>query len=74
MTIPDEKLKRFLHVIYNTWFNKWKRKINHMTDEDWRTCVEECLRIVEQGNDYDLVMAIGKAFLWELEERSKKNS
>ena len=66
--IPDDKLGKAVNVLYNTWFNKWRRVVKEMTPEQWDRCVAELTYITEQGN-YEAVIRIGSALLEELDAR-----
>ena len=67
-TISDDKLGKALNVLYNTWFNKWRRLTKDMTPDLWDRCLEELLYITNQG-DYEAVIQIGKALAEELDAR-----
>lgn len=70
MIIPDEKLGETLQVLYNSWFNKWRRLTKEMTPSMWDECLEELLRITNQG-DYEVVQRIGNALALELDARCR---
>jgi len=70
-TIPDEKLKSFLHVLVNVYFEKWKRRSVNMTEQEWDQAVEELKRIWSQGEQYPIVGVLCMAFLDELEARAR---
>ena len=69
VAMPDDKLRKFLNVLLNVWFLKWKRK-KKMTDTDWGSCIEELDRIISQGEQYPVVDALSMALLHELDLRS----
>lgn len=69
-TIPDDKLGKALGVLYNVWFDKWRRKSGKMTDMDWQQLVDELDRVVSQG-EYPAVRNLGMALLRELEARDR---
>ena len=64
--IPDEKLGKAMQVLYNVWFNKWRRLTREMTPDMWDQCLAELLHITGQG-DYEVVRRIGDALAMELE-------
>ena len=70
VAMPDDKLRKFLNVLLNVWFLKWKRK-KKMTDADWGSCIEELDRIISQGEQYPVVDALSMALLHELDLRSR---
>ena len=39
--IPDDKLQKLLNVLYNLYFNKWKRRMVSASDQERRQCIEE---------------------------------
>jgi len=68
MIIPDEKLGKALQVLYNVWFDKWRRRTREMTPDLWTQCYDELLHITNQG-DYEVVQRIGNALAMELDAR-----
>lgn len=70
--IPDEKLKKFLQVLCNVWFEKWKRRKN-MMDDEWSQCIHELDHIMLQGKGFSIVEELSMAMLKELDRRSKVN-
>lgn len=68
--IPDALMKKAMNVLFNVWFEKWKRKVGHFSQDDWDVCVAELTRIAAQG-DYALVREVGTALISELERRDK---
>ncbi len=69
--IPDALMKKAMNVLFNVWFEKWKRKVGHFSQDDWDVCVAEFVRISAQGN-YPLVSEVGTALISELERRDKE--
>ena len=68
MIITDEKLGEALQVLYNVWFDKWRRRTREMTPDLWIQCHDELLHITNQG-DYEVVQRIGNALAMELDAR-----
>lgn len=66
--IPDEKLGKAMQVLYNVWFDKWRRLTREMTPDMWNQCYAELMHIKEQGN-YEVVWMIGDALAMELDAR-----
>ncbi|MBR2999777.1 MAG: hypothetical protein IKF39_02170 [Oscillospiraceae bacterium] len=69
--IPDDKLQKLLNVLYNLYFNKWKRRMPAASDEERRQCIEELDSICRQGEQYPIVEALALAFYMELDARSR---
>lgn len=68
--IPDEKLGKAMQVLYNVWFDKWRRLTREMTPDMWNQCYAELMHIKEQGN-YEVVRMIGDALAMELDARRR---
>ena len=69
--IPDDKLQKLLNVLYNLYFNKWKRRMVSASDQERRQCLEELDSICRQGEQYPIVEALAFAFYMELDARSR---
>lgn len=69
--IPDEKLKALLNVLYNSYFNKWKRRAPQLSDQERQLAVNEIGRIYDQGKQYPIVEALCLAFYLEIDARSR---
>ena len=69
--IPDDKLKALLNVLYNSYFNKWKRRAPQLSDQERSQAIEEIGRIYDQGKQYPIVEALCLAFYMEIDARSR---
>lgn len=68
--IPDEKLKKLLNVLYNGWFDKWRRRAHQLTDQERAKALDELRGIVSQGEQYPIAEALSLAFYAEIDARS----
>ncbi len=73
-SIPDDKLRRLLNVIVNTWFAKWASRAGKLTEQEWDACFAEAVTISEQGVQYPIVIKLLRAFLEELDARWRGGS
>lgn len=58
-----------MNVIFNIWFSKWKKLPPQALDTDWDKCMNEALRIMEQGDQYPIVKHLMISFIYELAAR-----
>lgn len=69
-TVSNDDLKSAINSLYNEWFLKWKNCEGMETH--WEECVSGLSEIIENYAESDLVFAIGRALLTELEERERR--
>lgn len=68
-TIPNDKLKSVIDILYNKWFFKWKTK--DLNSDDWARCLSE-LVVITEDFDYQLVFDLGRALFDELDRRERE--
>lgn len=66
-TIADTQLSKAMNVIYNVWFEKWKR-IKDPTPDQWELCIAELNYVLDQGN-FTVLITIAQALITELDQR-----